>query len=131
MAGRVWNIVLSLLAPAPQHLGRLTFDLRTILIVGFRVILHDRPLCWACDARHCPAQARPPRLPHPNTLSRRWRGEDLQQEVTRTWRACAVSTITCRAEMHPRLPNSQCLTPSFSASRECDAGHHHLQRLAD
>lgn len=49
----------------------------TALIVRVHLwsALHDRPTCWACDADHWTAHARPPRLPDQSTLSRRMRGK--------------------------------------------------------
>lgn len=36
-------------------------------------VLHDRPVCWACDRRHWPAHRRSDPLPTPATMSRRLR----------------------------------------------------------
>ncbi len=83
MEGQIWTIVLSLLPKPAPHLGRFTFDARTILMVGPWAIMHDRPFRWACQAAHWPRSLRPPGLPHPSTFSRRWRSGPIQQERAR------------------------------------------------
>ena len=79
MEGRVWTIVRSLLAAVQEHADRELYSSRLILMVGLWAILWDRPFCWACCAAHWPSSERPRRLPHPSTLSRRWRREQLQE----------------------------------------------------
>jgi Transposase DDE domain len=81
MEGRLWRIVLSLLPAAASRRGRFTFDDRTILMVGLWAILHDRPVCWACDRRNWDARWRPAKLPHPSTVSRRWRRKPLSAQA--------------------------------------------------
>lgn len=81
MEGRLWTIVLSLLPPVARKLGRFTFDARTILMVGLWAILHDRPFCWACDKENWDERWCPEKLPHPSTLSRRWRRNELQLQA--------------------------------------------------
>jgi hypothetical protein len=81
MEGRLWTIVLSLLPPKASKLGRFTFDARTILMVGLWAILHDRPFGWACDQSNWDKCWCPKKLPHPSTLSRRWRSGALQEQA--------------------------------------------------
>lgn len=81
MEGRLWTIVLDLLPPAATELGRFTFDDRAILMIGLWAILRDRPFCWACDKRNWDKRFCPEKLPHPSTLSRRWRRADLQTQA--------------------------------------------------
>ena len=81
MEGRLWTIVLSLLPTKTTKLGRFCFDDRTILMVGLWAILHDRPFCWACDPGNWDRDSRPRQLPHPSTLSRRWRSQRLQDQA--------------------------------------------------
>jgi IS5 family transposase len=81
MEGRLWTIVLSLLPSRATKLGRFSFDSRTILMIGLWAIVHDRPFCWACDPRNWSDDSRPDRLPHPSTLSRRWRSAELQVQA--------------------------------------------------
>lgn len=51
-------------------------DHRTAVIVRVHLwsVLHDRPMCWACDPKNWTPQTRPSRLPDQSTLSRRTRG---------------------------------------------------------
>lgn len=86
MEGRLWTIVLSLLPPAAKELGRYMYDTRTILMVGLWAILHDRPACWACDAKNWSGCRHPKKLPDPSTVSRRWRAERLQAEANEVQR---------------------------------------------
>ena len=54
----------------------------TALIVRVHIwaALHDRPVCWACDARNCGLpHTRPPALPDQSTMSRRVRRADFEQ----------------------------------------------------
>ena len=83
MGGPIWTIVLSLLPKPAPHFGRFTFNARTILMVGLRAIMHDRPFRRACHAAHWPRSLRPPGLPHPSTFSCRWRSGPIQQERAR------------------------------------------------
>jgi DDE family transposase len=41
--------------------------------------LHDRPVCWACDARNWTPPTRPAALPDQSTMSRRVRRADFEQ----------------------------------------------------
>ena len=53
----------------------------TALIVRVHIwaALHDRPVCWACDARNWTPPTRPPALPDQSTMSRRVRRADFEQ----------------------------------------------------
>src|SRR5688572_8988806 len=43
-----------------------------VVAVMLWAALHDRPVCWACQARHWSTTTlRPPQLPSPSTVSRR------------------------------------------------------------
>src|SRR5215813_13954250 len=78
MEGRLWEIVVTLVQEVQgEKQRRERYSAGTILVVGLWAILHDRPFCWACEAAHWPERWRPPQLPHPSTLSRRWRREEL------------------------------------------------------
>lgn len=41
--------------------------------------LHDRPVCWACDARNWTPRTRPAALPDQSTMSRRVRRADFEE----------------------------------------------------
>lgn len=51
------------------------------LIVGVFcwAVLHDRPVSWACQANHWPAELRIGRLPSQSTMSRRLRSQPVQR----------------------------------------------------
>jgi hypothetical protein len=63
--------------------------------------LHDRPLAWACPARHwSTTKLRPPRLPHRTTLSRRLDGlavgaflRELEQYLRHRGERCLLSVL--------------------------------------
>lgn len=83
MEGQVWKIVWSLAPDDQPSSRRFRYSDREILVVVW-AILHDRPMCWACQRCNWPPGIRPARLAHPSTVSRRWRREDLQQQA-RLW----------------------------------------------
>lgn len=49
----------------------------TIARVHFWSALHDRPTCWACEAKHWTDKTRPDNLPDQSTMSRRMRRSDF------------------------------------------------------
>jgi hypothetical protein len=87
MERRLWDIVLTLLPESQPESGRRTYDDRTILMVGLWAVLHDRPFCWACDPANWTAPPPPAGLPHPSTLSRRWRQPGLAARAEAAHRA--------------------------------------------
>jgi hypothetical protein len=83
MEGHVWVIVESLLALVQPVGRRFRYGLQEILRVVVWAALHDRPMVWACQAENWPPALRPARLPHPSTISRRWRSSAVQAEAYR------------------------------------------------
>ena len=73
MEGRVWVTVLRFLPLDQCASGRFAFSDRVILMVMLWAVLHDRPMAWACQSDNWPDWARPRRLPHASTISRRSR----------------------------------------------------------
>lgn len=60
-----------------RHNRRYAFTDATILEVYLWAVLHERPVCWACDLKNwLPRQRRGP-LPSPSTVSRRMRSKRL------------------------------------------------------
>lgn len=49
-----------------------------ILLVVFWAVLHDRPMCWACQPRHWPQRWQWLTLPSPQRLSERLRTLSVQ-----------------------------------------------------
>jgi hypothetical protein len=83
MEGQVWVIVESLLALVQPVGRRFRYGLQEILRVVLWGALHDRPMVWACQAENWPLGLRPACLPHPSTISRRWRSSAVQAEAYR------------------------------------------------
>lgn len=57
----------------PRESARLTHPTARVVRVHLWSVLHDRPTCWACDARNWDARTRPAALPDQSTMSRRKR----------------------------------------------------------
>lgn len=85
MEGRVWMNVLQLLPLDQCWSGRFVFSDRVILMVILWAVLHDRPMSWACQPDHWPDWARPDRLPHASTVSRRSRTPTVTAEMERVF----------------------------------------------
>jgi len=98
MEDRLWTIVLTLLPSEQGDLGRDTYSVRVILMVGLWAILHDRPFGWACCPEHWPEDRRPEKLPHPSTVSRRWRRNDLAQAADEVHLA-AMERLPCESNV--------------------------------
>jgi hypothetical protein len=90
MEDRLWNIVVQFV-PADKPDVRQRFSAGEILLVMLWAVLHDRPMRWACQAENWPTERRPPRLPHPSTLSRRRRQPNLQALLIR----CHEKLVEC------------------------------------
>jgi hypothetical protein len=72
---QVVTLIDSLVQARP--LGRFTFSLTDIARVYFWAVVHDRPVFWACQPQHWPAELLPTRLPTPSTMSRRLRRPEM------------------------------------------------------
>jgi hypothetical protein len=96
MEDRLWSIVVHVV-PADKPDRRQTFSAREILLVMLWAVLHDRPMRWACQAENWPAESRPPRLPHPSTVSRRRRQPGMQTLLSRCHRESVESLRKDRA----------------------------------
>jgi hypothetical protein len=81
MEGYLWRRIVAWLPASEECRGRQRFDDRTILRVVLWAVLHDRPMNWACRTENWLDEFRPPRLPSPSTLSRRWRQPQLREAV--------------------------------------------------
>jgi hypothetical protein len=66
---------------------RFTFVDADVARVLLWAALHDRPINWACDGAHWPAELRPERLPTPSTMSRRLRRLTFVAFLTKLHRA--------------------------------------------
>ena len=83
MEGRVWEMVLSLVPASEPGSRRFRYGCGEILLVVVWAVLHDRPMNWACQAENWPERWRPSKLPHPSTVSRRWRRDSQGLQATR------------------------------------------------
>lgn len=75
MEREAWSRIVPLverLAPRTAN-RRYAFDWSRIILVYLWAVLHDRPICWACQAATWPGDLLPPRLPTPSTMTRRLR----------------------------------------------------------
>lgn len=88
MESRIWKVVLSVLPRSERDSSHRDYSVRIILQVFLWSVLHDRPVCWACDPENWPGRFRPRKLPHPSTMSRRLREPDIQ---------------TCKQRIHRKL----------------------------
>lgn len=79
MEGDLFRMIRDIMRGCEPDSRRFEHKTSTIILVGLWAILNDRPMCWACEPSHWPDALRPERLPHPSTLSRRWRTEAVQQ----------------------------------------------------
>ncbi len=57
---------------------RVRYSDADIAVVYLWSVLHDRPVCWACQPANWPLERRPQRLPCPSTMSVRLRTESLR-----------------------------------------------------
>jgi hypothetical protein len=77
-----WAEVSAAISAVAARFGRHKRDQHsTALIVRVHTwaALHDRPVCWACDARNWTPPARPAALPDQSTMSRRVRRADFEE----------------------------------------------------
>lgn len=58
---------------------RLTHRTAVIVRVHLWSVIHERPTCWACEAKHWDWRTRPAALPDQSTMSRRMRGKAGKQ----------------------------------------------------
>jgi Transposase DDE domain len=72
------------------------FSTACIVGVFLWAVIHDRPVSWACDTRHWPADLLRGRLPSQSTMSRRLRSESVQQLLNLLENR--LKSATCQAE---------------------------------
>jgi hypothetical protein len=89
-----WEQVYGLLVQLDKRLSRGIFSDAVIVAVYFWAVIHDRPVCWACQARHWPADAGA-RLPSQSTMSRRLKTKAVQELMDQV--ACEVARNDDRA----------------------------------
>lgn len=75
-----------------------------IVVVFAWAVLHDRPVCWACDRRNWPQEAGLLQLPSASTMSRRLRRRSVQQlldDVHKTLRRQLPQSEICIIDGKP------------------------------
>ena len=78
-----WKTLYGMLAPWDYWWYRGKYSPAVIVAVYFWAVLHDRPVCWACRAKHWPADlSLRGHLPSQATMSRRLRALDVQVVLT-------------------------------------------------
>ena len=80
MEGELWRQVYALTKRMGKSKGvvRGTYSDVQIVAVYFWSVLHDRPMCWACDHRNWRGSGLAKHLPSTSTLSRRLRSASVQ-----------------------------------------------------
>lgn len=83
MEREAWFEIVALVERLSPRLSsrRCSFTWAHIVLTHLWAVLHDRPIYWACQARHWPDHLRPIRLPSPSTMTRRLRN------------ACVIRTL--------------------------------------
>jgi Transposase DDE domain len=80
MEGELWGQVYALIARLGKGKGVVRGQFLDVEIAAVYLwsVLHDRPVCWACQRRHWPRFCPLTRLPSPPTMSRRLRSAGVQ-----------------------------------------------------
>ena len=126
MEGELWPVLYDLArqeAARKSPTRRVVYSDLIILLVLLWAALHDRPVCWACDAAHWPADWQWLTLPSPATVSRRSRTLSLRLLLTALIEALAAVTAPpplcpCRA-----LDSKPLTVGGFSKDRDARRGY--------
>jgi hypothetical protein len=101
---------------------RVQFSDAVILLVFFWAVLHDRPICWACDAKNWPEELPWFCLPSAPTMSRRMRTLSCVLLLSAVYqRVAAVRQPTlcvCR-----RIDTKPLVVSGFSKDRDAKRGY--------
>jgi Transposase DDE domain len=128
MEGELWAALYPLVIDEDKRRRRrprVQYGDATILLVALWAVLHDRPIGWACDARHWAGVAGPPwlALPAASTMSTRLRTlavqHLLEQVLLRLLTAVTIGGFClCRRVDAKPLP-----VGAFSKDRDARRGH--------
>lgn len=94
-----------------------------ILTVAFWAILHDRPMCWACQRRHWPLSWQWLRLPSPATLSRRLRTLSVQLLLEQLFHRVLAAGGPEALCLSRRLDSKPLIVGGFSKDRDARRGY--------
>jgi hypothetical protein len=92
MEGQLWKAIVMVLAQLDKRRKRTVEDYGDVQIVQifYWAVIHDRPICWACQRKNWPVHLRRQALPSDTTMSRRLRTPSvlmllnaLEQRVTK------------------------------------------------
>jgi len=120
MEYQLWKAIVSLLAALgkPRFDPREEFSDHDIVRVLYWAVIHDRPVCWACQARHWPAWLRQRPLPCDSTMSRRLRSATVVELLNQLDRRVLAPTETSLYWMIDGKP-----LPIGSGSKDRQAGY--------
>ncbi len=120
MEYQLWKAIVSLLAALgkPRFDPREEFSDHDIVRVLYWAVIHDRPVCWACQARHWPAWLRQRPLPCDSTMSRRLRSAAVVELLNQLDRRVLAPTETSLYWMIDGKP-----LPIGSGSKDRQAGY--------
>jgi DDE family transposase len=124
MEDRLWNIVVHVV-PAGKPAAHQQFSCREILLVMLWAGLHDRPMCWACQAENWPAARRLARLPHPSTISRRRRQPGVQNLLSQCHAELVESLTAGKSRGTCVIDGMPLMINDFSKDPDARNGHAH------
>jgi hypothetical protein len=136
MEGELWKEVYGLTMQLGKYRPRKAqFTDGEIAAVFLWAVLHDRPMCWACQARNWPLHLRRFRRPSGSALSRRLRTASVQAllralEKAREPRVCALSRWIDGKSL-PIGGNSQDAQARYGRAAGCMARGYKLHAVAD
>ncbi|MCG8450351.1 MAG: transposase [Pirellulales bacterium] len=93
MERELWMIVSRLITSLDRHFskGRKTHSVGTIVRVYLWSVLHERPVCWACQQKNWRTVKAPVQLPDQSTMSRRLRDAATQKMLQQLTEKLALS----------------------------------------
>jgi hypothetical protein len=119
-----WLVLYSLATHLSRNWGYGSrYDTACIVGIFLWAVIHDRPLCWACDKRNWPSDLKIGRLPAQSTLSRRLRSSAVRrllQEMQRALRE--ITTIASEEGGTHIIDGKPLLVGGYSKDREARFG---------
>lgn len=88
MERELWEALCRLSVAYYNRFARGIYTDQVIIAVYWWAVVHDRPVCWACQSRHWPEDLRE-RLPSQATMSRRLRAGSIERLVNEVEQALA------------------------------------------
>ena len=96
MERQLWIAIVTLLKEVnkSEYDPKCTYTVAVIVKVWFWAVIHDRPVCWACNACNWPIWDRRQKLPSNTTMSRRLRSAAVQK-VIKAMEDRVLQRVTC------------------------------------